>query len=331
MKSIDAVISWVDGYDPTFQQKLKNYCVSQGLTQNQVIEPTRIQQCDEITYCLYSLSRFAPWLRTIYIITNQQTPPIVTELQGTALGNKIVIVDQNELLKKLNISTPVFNSIGVEWLIWQIEGLSDQFIYLNDDFFILREVTPEDFFRNNKMVLRGHWKIQAERKYGHRVRNFIARCMGKQKLDLKIDIHRHFQEESARIANCSHRYYLLPHAPFPLIKQQFVQRIGLNSQLMYDSLRHPFRHREQVSSIPLLVHFSIKDNQTLYESPNSVIMINGACHSFLKIKKRLDRANTDSKIAFLCVQSLDQASQEIQKYIHEWLQKKIIEIRTNKV
>ena len=39
-------------------------------------------------------------------------------------------------------------------MLWKIKGLSDQFIYFNDDVFIVRPTNPSTFFKNNRPVLR---------------------------------------------------------------------------------------------------------------------------------------------------------------------------------
>src|SRR5699024_5379711 len=43
---------------------------------------------------------------------------------------------------------PTFNSRVIELNIHKIEGLSENFIYLNDDTFIIDDVKQEDFFKN---------------------------------------------------------------------------------------------------------------------------------------------------------------------------------------
>ncbi|WED44498.1 Stealth CR1 domain-containing protein [Legionella cardiaca] len=325
MEPIDAVISWVDGYDPVYQQKLKAYCNQQGIEQNIAVEPTRIQQHNEIHYCLHALGRFAPWLRTIYIITNQQTPPTVAALQGTALGGKIKIIDQNDLLLEFGSTTPVFNSLSIEWLIWQIKGLSNQFLYLNDDFFIIRDVTPDDFFKNNRMILRGKWKVQLEQKWHYLIKKRLSFLLGKTVEKPQNNPHRAWQENSAKLAGCNRQFYLLPHAPFPLIKKTFNDYIAQNPELFHKNIRYPFRHPDQVSSIPLMVHLDIKNNHVLYDSNyHQTIMVNGACHSLKKIKSRLNHAQNKRNVTFVCMQSIDQAPSETQEYLINWLQEKIV-------
>lgn len=321
---IDAVISWVDGYDPAYQQKLTDFCHDAGVKQHQVIEPTRIQQCNEIYYCLHGLRRFAPWLRHIYLITNAQTPPVVTALQGTAFAKKIKIIDQNELLRAQGIQTPIFNSLSAEWLIWQIPGLSDQFLYLNDDFFIIRDVKPEDFFEHERLVLRGEWKVQAEQKWSHRLKTKLWPILGLSSPQAKTNPHRHWQENSAQLAGCKKHFYLLPHAPFPLHKDTFEAYIANHPNMLVDNASFPFRHSTQVSSVPLMVHHDIVAKRAIYRSKHSAIMIHGSAHTPQKIRTRLKRAKRDPQVAFVCMQSIDEAPLALQHELKDWLTEQII-------
>lgn len=316
MNSIDAVISWVDGYDPVYQQKLKSFCAQWGIDKNIAVEPTRIQQCNEIYYCLHALRRFAPWIRTLYIVTNQQTPAVVRELKASEFGHKIKVIDQNDLLRESNATTPVFNSLSIEWLIWRIEGLSNQFLYLNDDFFIIRDVKPDDFFRDNRIVLRGEWKVQTEKKWLYQIKKCLSKPISNP--------HRDWQEKSARLAGYRKRFYLLPHAPFPLIKKTFDECIALEPELLMNNINFPFRHPDQVSSIPFMVHLDIKHKRVLYDAKTQTTMVNGGCHSLKKIKSRLNDAQHNKQVSFVCMQSIDQAPPATQQYMFNWLQKMII-------
>lgn len=319
MTPIDAVISWVDGYDPTYQKKLASFCKEQGFTQSKVIEPTRIQQSNEIHYCLQSLERFAPWIRTIYVITNQQVPPAVIAAKGTPLGDKIKIIDQNDLLREYEVECPIFNSLSIEWLIWRIKGLSKQFLYLNDDFFIIRDVTPEDFFHNNQIILRGEWKVSSAYKFSYQIKKRISQLINKPLPKPKSNPHRAWQENSACLAGLSKKFYLLPHAPFPLLKQTFDDCIAHNPNLFKDNATYPFRHPNQLSSIPFITHLEIKHHRAIFKNDHKSIMVNGETHSFKKIKSRLLKASKSKNITFVCMQSLDQAPPETRHYMLDWI------------
>ncbi len=321
--AIDAVISWVDGSDPCYQRKLRSFCAEQGIDHNQAVEPTRIQQSNEIHYCLHALERFAPWIRTIYMVTNQQTPPTVAALQGTPFGDKIKIIDQNDLLLESGITTPVFNSLSIEWLMWRIKGLSNQFLYLNDDFFIIRPVTPEDFFRNHRLVLRGEWKTQSDQKWLFKMKQRLLGRLRTLQPQSKTNPHRTWQENSAQLAGWTKRFYLLPHAPFPLLKETFDACIAREPQWLMEHAHYPFRHPDQISSIPLMVHLDIKQHRVVYDSSAQTVMVNGATHALNKIKSRLKSAHENSNVLFVCMQSLDQAPPATQRYMIDWLQQHI--------
>lgn len=322
MNPIDGVISWVDGYDPVYQQKLKDFCLERGIDKNAALEPTRIQQCNEIHYCLHALRRFAPWLRTIYIITNKQIPATVRDLQGSAFGNKIRIIDQNELLREHNIKVPIFNSLSIEWLIWKIKDLSPQFLYLNDDFFVIREIAAADFFRNNCLVLRGQWKVQTEKKWAYQIKNHLPHWLANSLV--KKDPHRAWQEKSARLAGWDRHFYLLPHAPLPLMRETFENYIAQHPELFTENIAYPFRHPEQVSSIPLMVHLDIHAQRIIYaRNKHKAIMVNGDSHSLRKIKSRLKTAQANPQVAFVCMQSIDQAVPRTRHYMLNWLQRHI--------
>lgn len=319
MKSIDAVISWVDGYDPVYQQKLNAFCRQSSLNQKEVIEPTRIQQCHEIYYCLHALRRFAPWLRHIYLITNAQTPSAVTALEDKTFANKIKIIDQNDLLRAEGITTPIFNSLSVEWLIWRIPGLSNQFLYLNDDFFIIRDVVPEDFFCQGRLILRGDWKVQVAQKWSYRLKKIVWHALGLPPAVPKTNPHRNWQEVSAQMAGYSKRFYLLPHAPFPLLRSTFEAQIAKNPQWIAQNASFPFRHPDQVSSIPLMVHHDISAQRTLHRSDCRVMMVHGSAHTPGKIRARLARAKRDKRVAFVCMQSIDEAPPKMRQEMKAWL------------
>ena len=199
---VDAVITWVDGNDKAHIDKLTHYLTKIGGARPEAAAPTRFNECGEINYCVLSLLRFAPWIRTIYIVTSAQTPPIIMQLKGTPYEQKVILVDERDLFQGVasygldQSYLPIFNSISIETLLWRIPGLANQFIYLNDDWSLIRPVAYEDFFRDDKLVFRGSWKVQSPKKWRNTWLKYI-----KEKLNIntKLDEHRVVQENSARL------------------------------------------------------------------------------------------------------------------------------------
>lgn len=135
---IDLVFSWVDGSDPEFRARraaqLSQYVVGEGDDAD-----ARIRQIDELKYALRSVNTFAPWIRRIFIATDS-TPP-----QWMAEHPKITIVRAEDHFSD-RAALPTYNSHAVESQLHHIPGLSEHFLYSNDDMFFGRPVKASMFF-----------------------------------------------------------------------------------------------------------------------------------------------------------------------------------------
>ena len=141
---IDVVYTWVNGEDPIWQSRYGFYADKMSATlPNRANNSGRFRSRDELRYSLRSIYMYAPFVRHIYIITDDQVPHWLDRNNG-----RIHLVPHRELFDR-QTSTPTFNSRAIEWNIHRISGLSEHFIYLNDDIFLTGPSTPEDFFYSN--------------------------------------------------------------------------------------------------------------------------------------------------------------------------------------
>ena len=130
---IDAVISWVDGSDPVLIKRQQKYLKFELNKTPPGAEKTRFNSLNEINYCLISILKFAPYIRKIFIVTDQQDPniyPLVQKYFPKRISD-IHIVDHQEIFQGFESFLPTFNSICISNMLWKIKGLSDQFIYFN--------------------------------------------------------------------------------------------------------------------------------------------------------------------------------------------------------
>lgn len=138
---IDAVYTWVDGNDPVWKEKkairLKELGRPVPITAN---HDSRFIQHDELKYSLRSLYRFAPWIRKVYIVTDNQIPSWFD-----VKNDWVKIVDHTEIFED-HSALPTFNSNAIETRLHRIPGLSENYLYFNDDFFLGRPCTKRDFF-----------------------------------------------------------------------------------------------------------------------------------------------------------------------------------------
>jgi len=135
---IDIVFSWVDGSSAEFQrvraERMKTYVVGAGDD-----SAARYRQLDEIRYALRSVYLFAPWIRRIFIVTDSPTPAWLTEHPAvTIVPSSAFFLDPANL--------PTHNSHAIESQLHHIDGLSEHFLYSNDDMFFGRPVSPDMFF-----------------------------------------------------------------------------------------------------------------------------------------------------------------------------------------
>ncbi len=144
---IDAVYTWVDGDDPAWRRR-KNTAL--GSTDADALNetaanPSRYASRDELRYSLRSLEMYANWVRNVYIVADDQVPPWLD-----TTNPRVRVVDHREIFSDPGV-LPVFNSHAIESQLHHIDGLSRQFLYLNDDVLFGDLVQPADFFLSSTL------------------------------------------------------------------------------------------------------------------------------------------------------------------------------------
>ena len=136
--NIDLVYLWVDGNDPKWQAK-RNAFLERKVENSLSSFNGRYVNNDELKYSLRSVERYAPWIRKIFIVSDDQTPEWL-DIENP----KIKIIDHKEILPAESL--PCFNSNVLEHFLCKISNLSEYFILSNDDTFFNKIVSPTTFF-----------------------------------------------------------------------------------------------------------------------------------------------------------------------------------------
>lgn len=129
--AIDVVYTWVDGSDPVWRQKKSAYVDTSDLLE-------RYHSLDELKYSLKSLYKYAPWINHIYIVVDDDQAPQFVNWSDS----KITLIKHSEIIPAENL--PLFNSVAIETALHHIPGLSEHFLYFNDDVFFGQDVQPQD-------------------------------------------------------------------------------------------------------------------------------------------------------------------------------------------
>src|SRR6185503_7925113 len=106
---IDAVVTWVDGADPAHAVRLREFLGARDDAVPVSADPTRFNDAGELDWCLASLLRHAPWLRTIHVVTDRQVPPALAKLAGTPYAGRVRVVDHAQVFAGYEAFLPTFN------------------------------------------------------------------------------------------------------------------------------------------------------------------------------------------------------------------------------
>ena len=97
---------------------------------------------NELKYSLRSLFKFAPWINHVYIYMNP--PKKMPSWFNDKYVEKITILDHKDTILKNYL--PNSNSNAIETTLSNIFGLSEHFIYFNDDMFLTNPCRWTDFY-----------------------------------------------------------------------------------------------------------------------------------------------------------------------------------------
>ena len=129
---IDIVYTWVDTYDPERDIYMQSLEKTDGNA-----ESVRYDQHDELKFSLRSVEKYCKWVNKIYVVVKDgQKPPFI--------NSKIILVNHSSIMPKSAL--PTFNSVAIELCICNIPGLSDRYLYFNDDIFVNKPLDKNSLF-----------------------------------------------------------------------------------------------------------------------------------------------------------------------------------------
>jgi len=322
---IDAVITWVDGADPLHSEKLNRYLTSIGGARPHSANPARFNSVGEIEYCVVSLLRYAPWIRTIFIVTDNQQPSFMTKLQGTPFAQRIKIVDHSVIFSGREECLPSFNSMSISSQLWRIPNLAEQFLFLNDDFALIRPVGADAFFCDQKLVLRGHWQVQSNHRWYRQLWRQMQKMKGIKEVARSIDRVKFIgvQENSARLFGYFKTVFQLEHNPHPWKLSQWELFEKEHADVARKNCCHHLRSAEQLVPEGIIAHLALRNNEAVIDNRLQTLQLKPADQALVRIKSKLARAERNESYVFVCIQSLENAPAESFELVTNWLRERI--------
>lgn len=161
---VDLVYLWVDGNDPEWRKK-KQLFTNSVADNSEVNNIGRYTNNDELRYSLRSVEKYAPWIRKIFIVTDSQVPAWLNTEHP-----KVEVIDHTDIIPAEIL--PTFNSTVIEYFLYKIPGLSEHFLFANDDMFFNAALSADFFFLNDYPIVRlkrkrmGKWHYELNKLFG---------------------------------------------------------------------------------------------------------------------------------------------------------------------
>ncbi|MDR1544607.1 MAG: hypothetical protein LBS50_09450 [Prevotellaceae bacterium] len=312
---IDTVITWVDGNAPAHKRKMQPFLPQNAKRSDDINGKTRYNSEGEIYYCIASILRFAPFVRKIFLVTDEQKPEKLDEfLQKNFPENKIPveIIDHKIIFRDYEKFLPVFSSRAVETCIHRIPDLSENYVYFNDDFFLINPIKKTDWFDGEKIIAYGYWRnLLLDRllwlikpiKNGHKPVGFKDGMIA-----------------AAKRLNYRWQYFHLNHLPHPIKKSVITDFYEKNPQLFLKNISYKFRSSKQFNTCEIYYLLMLQAQKAVIKpAKNHLLYIKPVSRGENYLKRKLKMYESNPNLKFCCIGSLDQAIEPDRKTLLDWL------------
>lgn len=267
---IDFVITWVDEADPIWYKEKLETLKKQGKAAEEMIDnsTSRYRDWDILKYWFRGVEKFAPWVNQIHFVTYGHVPDWLNEKHS-----KLHIVKHEDFIPQE--FRPTFSSHPIEWNFHRIEWLTENFVYFNDDMFLIKKVSPEDFFRDERPV--DMLALQPD------VANADDQIMPYVYLNNAMVLAKYFDKREnmkkqpgayfhpgyplmyfgynlLEMAFPRFTGFYTVHGPSPLKKESYRFFWKNEEELLHHVCCHPFRHKEDISQYVLREYQKLSGN-----------------------------------------------------------------------
>lgn len=306
---IDAVITWVDNGDTAHQKKIFEY-LPKNKSEARSEFKKRFIEVEELKYVVHSIIKYAPFIRTIFIVTDNQKPSFLKK--SNKRYAKVKVIDHKDIFKDDTEYLPVFNSRSIETKLYDISNLSEHFIYFNDDIFLLKPLNQFHFFREGLPVIRGKWKKFKDDKF---YKKFTP------KKEVTKPKHGLAQDLSAKTIGFK-KVFRFQHTPIPIRKNVLKDFFGQNRKLEIKNIKHKFRHKDQFLIQGIANHIEIKNKSCVMLQDYQLVNITSYRRKIIWLYFKLHILTNKQNKLFLNIQELNLYKEANKKFVLDWLEKK---------
>ncbi len=220
-----------------------------------------------------------PWVSAIHIVSNCSPPAWLD-----AGHKRLRWVAHEQILDRTHL--PTFNSHAIEASLHRIPGLTENFLYFNDDFFALNALTPADFVNEN----------------GTLNANLEPLAVVNGEASPQAPDYLNAARNGAKLLYRRHGYYptrLHMHAPYSLKRSLLEQLEGEFGAELETTRRAQFRSLTDLSVASFLAHhYGFVRRDVVYAGyPAELVTSNDPFFAFNM--RRIGRAREKTKVVCL--------------------------------
>lgn len=129
---MDAVITYVDGNDPLWQQDYRTVTRQPALSK-------RYRDWGTLPFLLRGIQRHMPFIERVFLVVARES-----QVPAWVDRTRLHVVLHADIIPAAFL--PTFNSTTIEMFLHRIPGLAEEYLYFNDDMFPVKDAVPADFF-----------------------------------------------------------------------------------------------------------------------------------------------------------------------------------------
>lgn len=238
---IDLVITYVDSTDKNWQELYNQYVPK---TENQEVNgKQRFRKSGNFKYVFRGVDKYMPWINNVFLVVQSKS-----QVPDWLLPPYVTIITHDQFIPQEYL--PVFNSQAIEMFLHKIPGLSESFIYSNDDVYFIGPLKQTNFFVGNK--IKSNFKIGSIEKTGE-IQLWKKATINSGNITNKKET------EKLMIAN----QYITPmHIARPYFKSTMEEVHSLHSESILSSIS---RFREPHNLTIYLYDFYLKEQKRVIE------------------------------------------------------------------
>ena len=231
---IDFVCCWCDLADPVFRREKEACARELGMESNDAgNSDCRYISNDELRYSLRSAEKFAPWVnKVVLVLHDRNSPPAWLDVNAPRLR----IVYHSEFMPQSCL--PTFNSGSIEFGLARIPGLSERFLFSNDDMFFSAPVSPDFFYARDGYPFFRYMDSRLD----------VDNCESESYyLKRLANAYRFIRDNVGMHADFARAYGRLPHHNVDAyLKSDIVAFLDRFPEVVSQTMGHRFRHPSQL-------------------------------------------------------------------------------------